>query len=183
VAADRVLVAFSNQTGSTAGIAEAITAVLLREGLTVECRQARDVTDVSAYQAVILGSGVFVPSRRSDGGGFLTRHAASLATRPIWLFCAGPIGDGRLSAESVPLPAGCSVMAVAEGVGARGAAVFGPVGIPAGTDPMERLAPVDLPAVRAWAAQIAAELAPGRQVVVTSRQAIPKGRQVPSPVA
>lgn len=183
MSADRVLVAFSNQTGSTAGIAEAITAVLLREGLTVECRQARDVIDVSPYQAVILGSGVFVPSRRSDGGGFLSRHADALAARPVWLFCAGPIGDGRRSTESVPVPAECSVMAVAEAVGARGAAIFGPVGIPAGTDLMERLVPVDLPAVRTWAAAIAAELAPDRAEAVSGRQSIPPRRQVPSPVA
>ena len=48
--------------------------------------------------AVILGSGVFVPGRRSDGGGFLARHEASLAARPVWLFCAGPIGRGRCPA-------------------------------------------------------------------------------------
>ena len=55
-------------------------------------------TDVTPYAAVILGSGMFVPSRRSDGGGFLARHAAVLAARPVWLFCAGPIGRGRCPA-------------------------------------------------------------------------------------
>ena len=55
MSADRVLVAFSSQTGSTAGVAEVIAAALLREGLVVECRQTRDVADVAPYGAVILG--------------------------------------------------------------------------------------------------------------------------------
>jgi menaquinone-dependent protoporphyrinogen oxidase len=162
MSADRVLVAFSSPTGSTAAIAEAIAAVLLREGLVVECRQARDVADVSHYSAVILGSGVFVPRRCSDGGGFLARHAAALATRPVWLFCAGPIGRGRCANGVVTVQSDCSVMAVAEAVGARGAAVFGPIGMPLDSDPLEQLGPVDIAPVRAWATGIARDLTSGR---------------------
>lgn len=165
--ADRVLVAFSNQDGSTAGIAEVIAAELLRLGLVVECRQARAVTDLDPYSAVVLGSGVFVPSRCSDGGGFLTRHAAGLAGRPIWLYCAGPIGRGRSAAGIATAPSDCSVMAVARAVGAKGAAVFGPIGLPADADPLVRLGPVDVAPVRAWAGQIASELARGRAAAST----------------
>jgi menaquinone-dependent protoporphyrinogen oxidase len=88
----RVLVAFATRAGSTAGIAGAIATVLRHAGFTVDCHVASEVTDVTPYSAVILGSGVFVPSRRSDGGGFLARHETSLAARPVWLYCAGPIG-------------------------------------------------------------------------------------------
>jgi menaquinone-dependent protoporphyrinogen oxidase len=162
VGADRVLVAFSSQEGSTAGIAEVIAAELLRGGLVVECRQACAVTDLAPYSAVVLGSGVFVPSRRSDGGGFLARHSADLAERPVWLFCAGPIGRGRSPAGVAAAPSDCSVMAVAQAVGARGAAVFGPVGLPPGSDPLESLGPVDVVPVRAWATEIASDLARSR---------------------
>ena len=158
--AQPVLVAFSNQTGSTAGIAEAIAAVLRRAGLAIECRPAGEVEDVTAYRAVILGSGVFLPRRRADGGGFLTRHEVALAGRPIWLFCAGPIGRGRCAAGTAASePDECSVSAVARAIGARGAAVFGPLGIAAEEDPVDRLGPVDLVRVRRWAAEIATELA------------------------
>jgi menaquinone-dependent protoporphyrinogen oxidase len=175
VSADRVLVAFSNQTGSTAAIAEVITGVLLREGLVVECRQARDVNDVSAYSAVILGSGVFVPSRRSDGGGFLTRHDAGLAAKPVWLFCVGPIGRGRCPTGEVTAPDECSVMTVARDVGARGAAVFGPIGLSADADPMDVGEPVDLAPVRTWATGIAADLTTGRTRARTRRSRV-RGR-------
>ncbi len=155
----RVLVAYANQAGSTAGIAGAIASVLLRAGITVDCRVASEVSDVTPYSAVILGSGVFVPTRRSDGGGFLARHAVALASRAVWLYCAGPIGRGRCPTGSTASAADdCSVTAVAGAVGARGAAVFGPIGLPADSDPLERLGPVNQQRVRAWATEIATEL-------------------------
>jgi menaquinone-dependent protoporphyrinogen oxidase len=155
----RVLVAFANRAGSTAGIAGAVATVLRRAGFTVDCLVASEVADVTPYAAVILGSGVFIPSRRSDGGGFLARHEGSLASRPLWLFCAGPIGRGRCPAGTAASEAeDCSVALVARAVGARGAAVFGPIGLPADSDPMERLAPVNTERVRAWAGEIVEEL-------------------------
>lgn len=164
----RVLVAFANQAGSTAAIGDEIAVVLRRAGLAVECRLAGDVTDVSGYRAVILGSGVFMPRRHSDGGGFLTRHATALAARPVWLFCAGPIGRGRCSIDaSGTVEDGCNVSAVARSVGARGSAAFGPVEPDDGTDPVEQLGTIDHARVRAWAAEIAAELiAEGRREAI-----------------
>jgi menaquinone-dependent protoporphyrinogen oxidase len=155
----RVLVAFANRAGSTAGIAGAVASVLRRAGYTVDCQVASEVADVTPYSAVILGSGVFVPSRRSDGGGFLARHEVSLAARPVWLFCAGPIGRGRCPAGVVASEVeDCSVDLVARAVGARGAAVFGPIGLPADSDPLESLGPLNTERVRAWAGEIAEEL-------------------------
>jgi menaquinone-dependent protoporphyrinogen oxidase len=155
----RVLVAFASRSGSTAGIAEAITSVLRNAGLAVDSRPAGDVTDVGPYTAVVLGSGVFLPRRASDGGGFLVRHAPALASRAVWLFCAGPIGRGR-GTDGVCPEAGddCSVAEVARIVGARGFAAFvTPVPGQAGDD-AEHLTPVDLPRVRTWGREIAGAL-------------------------
>jgi len=149
-----------------------------RYGLEVETRPARDVDDLTPYTAVILGSGVFVPSRHTDGGGFLARHADELAARRVWLFCAGPIGRRRCADGTHPDDGGeCSVTAVAADVGARGWAVFGPRGLDAGADPIERLGAVDLARVRAWAAEIAEELAPPSRA---SRQESKRGPGCPS---
>ena len=167
----RVLVAFANQAGSTAGIGEEIAAVLRRAGLTVDCRIAGDVEDVTPYRAVILGSGVFLPRRRSDGGGFLARHDAALASRPVWLFCAGPIGGGRCTLDaSGQMGDDCSVNTVARAVGARGSAIFGPIDVPEGTDPVESLGTVDHQRVRAWASEIGAELLADRRTPVAPRR-------------
>jgi menaquinone-dependent protoporphyrinogen oxidase len=158
----RVLVVFANQAGSTAGIAATIAGVLRRSGLDAECRVASEVADLTPYGAVVLGSGVFVPRRRTDGGGFLARHAAALRGRALWLFSAGPIGRGRCDGGTPAVSAeDCSVVAVARAVGARGAAVFGPIGLSSDGDPIEELGPANVQRIRAWAAEIAAQLRSG----------------------
>ncbi len=155
-----VLVAYASQSGSTAGIAEVIASEIRRAGLSVDCRPASEVDDLAAYTAVVLGSGVFLAHRGSDGGGFLPRHAAALGTRRVWLFTAGPIGRGRTH-DGVIAGDG-AVMDVARRIGARGAATFGALDPRADPDPLERLQPVDLVRVRGWARSIADELSASR---------------------
>jgi menaquinone-dependent protoporphyrinogen oxidase len=157
----RVLVVFSSRSGSTAGTAGLIASVLRADGLAVDCRPAVEVTDLAAYRAVVLGSGVFVPRRASDGGGFLERHAIVLRSLPVWLFCDGPIGGGRHRGTG-PAGAGtaeCPAVTVARAIGARGVAVFGTLGMPEGDDPVASLLPADAREVQAWAGKIAAVLA------------------------
>ncbi len=56
---------------------------------TVDCRSVEEVDDVSAYQAVVVGSAVhnqaWLPSARM----FMTRHAPELAKLPVWAFSVG----------------------------------------------------------------------------------------------
>jgi menaquinone-dependent protoporphyrinogen oxidase len=154
----RVLIAFSSRSGSTAGTAEAIAAVLLSAGFAVDCRPKEEIDDVSPYRAVVLGSGVFVPSRASDGGGFLERHAAMLRSRDVWLYSAGPIGGRAGRGGDSGSDDELAAVTVAREIGARGVAVFGTLGMPAGDDPVAALLPADRREVRSWAAEIAAVL-------------------------
>jgi menaquinone-dependent protoporphyrinogen oxidase len=159
-AAVHVLVAFACQNGSTAGIAETIATELRTSGLEADCRPAAAVTDLDPYDAVVLGSGVFLARRASDGGGFIARHAGALARRPVWLFSSGPIGSVDNGARDDPLGGEPPVVRVAHAIGARGAARFGTAtlrvaahdgGLPLGDWR-------DLERVRAWARTIGAEL-------------------------
>ncbi len=152
--APTVLIAFASQSGSTAAIADVIAGELRAAGFEVDCRPASDVSTLGPYTALVLGSGVFVRSRGADGGGFLTRHAATLATLPVWLFSAGPIGGGH-DVEPGAMP-DRPVVDVARAIGARGAATFGALDATADADMLAR--PVELPCVRAWAHEIAAAL-------------------------
>ena len=153
----RVLVAFSSRSGSTAGAAEEIAAHLRTAGFVVDCRPKEEVTDVTQYQAVVLGSGLFVASRASDGGGFLELHRTALLDRDIWLFGSGPIGGhaGR-SADSASDES--AVVTVARSINARGVARFCTIGMPDGSDPVASLVPADRRQIRSWAADIAAHL-------------------------
>ena len=91
----RVLVSTASKHGSTGEIASRI-AEALRAGLpgntVVDVRPAAEVDDATSYDAVVLGSAVYMGRWLEDA-----RHvAAGLATdppRPVWLFSSGPIGD------------------------------------------------------------------------------------------
>jgi menaquinone-dependent protoporphyrinogen oxidase len=148
-----VLVTFACQNGSTAGIAETIATTLREAGLQAECRPTAAVRDLAPYSAVILGSGVFLARRRTDGGGFLARHLDELGGRPLWLFSAGPIGGAPGDDDS-------TVVQVARAVGARGAAAFGTARLQVAADDggLGRGDWRDVERVRAWAMEIARAL-------------------------
>ncbi|HEX5828292.1 MAG TPA: flavodoxin domain-containing protein [Candidatus Limnocylindrales bacterium] len=152
--AQPVLVAFASQNGSTAAIAEVIAAELQLAGIQVDVRPVSTVEGLRPYRALVLGSGVFLPGRASDGGGFLAHHASAVSHMPVWLFCAGPIGRGR-TADGSPA-SDCPVVDVARAIGARGAAAFGSLSMDRGADEFDR--PVDMRRVREWARGIASEL-------------------------
>lgn len=161
----RVLVAFASEQGSTAEIARVIARTLRERGLDVDCLPATAVDDVTPYEGVVLGSGVFLPRHGSDGQGFLPRHAAALRDRPVWLFASGPLG--RVAhAPGPPTGAGTAdatgedspLAQVAREVGARGLAAFGATADEA-VRPVRDADPLDrAEQVRGWADAIAADL-------------------------
>jgi menaquinone-dependent protoporphyrinogen oxidase len=88
-----VLIAYASKYGATAEIAEAIAQRLRQLGLHVDCRVASDVRSVESYDAVILGSAVYMKRWRGEARRFLRRHARAPAVRPLWVFSSGPTGD------------------------------------------------------------------------------------------
>ena len=62
----RVLVAYGTKYGATAGIAEKIGQVLREAGLTVDVTPAGQAGDPAVYQAVVLGSAVYIGRWRKD---------------------------------------------------------------------------------------------------------------------
>jgi menaquinone-dependent protoporphyrinogen oxidase len=89
-----VLIAYGSKYGATAGIAEKIGEVLRREGFTVEVRQARSVSDVSAYRAVVIGSGLYIGQWLKEAAKLLQDQEQALSQRPVWFFVTGPTGGG-----------------------------------------------------------------------------------------
>lgn len=89
----RVLVAYASKRGSTAEIAEAVADTLRLAGLEVDCRMAGDVGALGGYDAVVLGSAVYMKRWRGDAKHFLRDHAEELSRTPFWVFSSGPVGD------------------------------------------------------------------------------------------
>jgi menaquinone-dependent protoporphyrinogen oxidase len=98
----RVLVAFASKMGSTAEIAESIAATLRAAGLDATAQSARVVTDLTAFDAVILGSALYAAHWQRDANRFVAHHLAALQDRPLWLFSSGPL-DSRLAAANLPI--------------------------------------------------------------------------------
>jgi len=97
----KVLVAYGTTNGSTARIAEAVADVLRKEGLTVEALPARSVEGVEAYDAVVVGGGLYAGRWHRDARRFVRRHRRALTGRPLWFFSSGPL-DATASERDIP---------------------------------------------------------------------------------
>jgi menaquinone-dependent protoporphyrinogen oxidase len=89
-----VLVTYATRSGSTTEIAEKIAEVLRSKGENVTIQPVAGVTDLNSYNAVVLGSAVYMGHWMKDAVEFLEKHEGGLATRPVWIFSSGPTGPG-----------------------------------------------------------------------------------------
>jgi menaquinone-dependent protoporphyrinogen oxidase len=83
---NRILVAYASRAGSTGEVAEAIGKVLCEGGAAVDVRRAKEVTDVSGYRAVIVGSGVYMGQWMSEAIKFVEAHQDALSRAPVAYF-------------------------------------------------------------------------------------------------
>ena len=90
----QVLVAYATKYGATAEIAEKIGQVLRQAGLRTDVLPMDRVGDLTPYQAVALGSAVYIGKWRKEAVKFLKGNERMLAERPVWLFSSGPAGEG-----------------------------------------------------------------------------------------
>jgi menaquinone-dependent protoporphyrinogen oxidase len=168
-----VLVAYASRFGSTKAIAEEIGTVIAEAGVLVEVMDAADVHDASAFGAFVLGSAVEAGHWLPAAADFLERHRPALEARPVWLFSSGPLGDRSVHA---PQPDPKEVARARSELHPRGAIVFAGAYDKATADfdgmglaerlLVKNMMPSgdwrDWPAIRAWATEIAHELARGR---------------------
>jgi menaquinone-dependent protoporphyrinogen oxidase len=161
-----VLVAYASKRGSTAEIAETIAATLRREGLGVCLERPEDVQSLDPYDAVVLGSAVYMKRWRGDARHFLKKHRRALKQMPFWVFSSGPVGDpSNANPEWIEPP---QIVEKVEELGGREHVVFGGR-LPAEPrnfiervmvegNPREYHDRRDWPAIRDWARAIAVAL-------------------------
>lgn len=161
-----VLVAYASKRGSTAEIAETVAATLRREGLGVCLERVEDVESLEPYDALVIGSAVYMKRWRGDARHFVKKHRKALRQIPFWVFSSGPVGDP--SNDQTEWTEAPKIVARVEELGCRDHVVFGGR-LPA--DPrnfMERAMVEGTPReyrdrrdwtqIRAWAHQIATQL-------------------------
>jgi menaquinone-dependent protoporphyrinogen IX oxidase len=120
-----VLVTWASKHGSTTEIAAAVARGLQEcdagraSGLVVRTAPVTQSPDPTEFDAVVLGSAVYVGRWREDARHYAAEHAAVLRTRPVWLFSSGPIG-----APPFPADEPYDAEPVSQLVAARGHRVF-----------------------------------------------------------
>lgn len=154
-----VLVAYASKHGSTAEIAEVIADKMRESGLEVDCMPVRDVESLERYDAVVLGSALYLNHWRTDATRFLREQAEGLAERPLWVFSSGPVGEASTALEPK------RIVAEIERLGAREHVVFGGRLPSEAHGPFEQVLVRKTPTqyrdrrywaeIRAWAARIA----------------------------
>jgi len=166
-----VLVAYASKHGATEEIAEAIADEIRAAGHAADCVPAEGVKAVASYDAVLIGSAVYMGRWRRVARQLLSRQSNELAERPLWLFSSGPSGQPDPTWAAPP-----GIERQAKRLGARGHVVFGGR-IPSDpTNFIERgiaqKAPEeyrdlrDWDTIRSWARNVAAELSSANEPTV-----------------
>ena len=161
-----VLLAVASRHGSTREIGDAVATVLRRAGLEVDVLDPDEVEDtatVERYDAVVLGSSVYVGRWAASARALVDRCGAALAARPVWLFSSGGLGVPVVPAGDPDETASLLVR-----LGARGHRSFAGRLDPGGLSLAERAvvalvrAPEgdfrDWDAIEAWATEVAEDL-------------------------
>src|SRR5690625_620593 len=89
-----VLVAYATHSGATTTLAETIVATLTEAGTPAELVDVTTEPDPSAYDAVVLGSGIRIESIEKTAAQWARDHRAALLERPLAFFtCSGSAAD------------------------------------------------------------------------------------------
>lgn len=95
----KVLITAASMHGATGEIATVLGEELSKQGLAATVIPPEAVTDIESYDAVIIGSAVYTGHWLAPAKDLVYRYRDALASRPVWLFSSGPVGDpsGKLS--------------------------------------------------------------------------------------
>lgn len=90
----KVLIAYASKHGSTAEIAKKIEENLNHAGFECTTTPVNQVKDLSGFQAIILGTGLYMGQWQKEAVQFVKRNMAPLADQKVWIFTSGPTGEG-----------------------------------------------------------------------------------------
>jgi menaquinone-dependent protoporphyrinogen oxidase len=162
----KVLVSVASRHGASFEIAEAISETLATSGFKTAVLPPDAVTSLEGYDAVILGSSIYVGHWMDSAVNLVERFSREITSVPVWLFSSGPIGH-----EPKPEDEPADLAELMAATGAREHRVFAgqvdrsklglgeKVILTAVRSPEGDFRPWD--EIRAWAGEIAAALKSG----------------------
>ncbi len=96
----KVLVCAASKYGATSQIAQAVADVLAERGCEVRVLPPEKVGVVEEFDAVVLGSAVYMGQWMKPARELAERSAGALGARPVWLFSSGPVGEPAKPADN-----------------------------------------------------------------------------------
>jgi menaquinone-dependent protoporphyrinogen oxidase len=118
----RILVAYGSAHGATAELADAVAEELVARGFTADVVNAAEVTDLSGYDAAVIGGSLYWDRWQPDARGLVERCAAQLRDLPVWLFSSGPTDGSAAGGSLAPVP---EVQRLARSIDIAGHTTFG----------------------------------------------------------
>jgi len=82
----KILVAYASRTGSTAEVAEKIGNTLKDLGASIDVKSVKEISDVSNYDAIIIGSAVRMFKLLPETMEFFKRFSESFKDKPVAYF-------------------------------------------------------------------------------------------------
>jgi menaquinone-dependent protoporphyrinogen oxidase len=116
----KFLIVVASRHGATRGIAQALSDELTHDGHVVTVCSTSEAPPVQDYDAVVVGSAVYFGKWLAEARHYLARNQQQLLRRPVWLFSSGPVGP----ADPQPKDDPSGIAQVIEQVNARGHRTF-----------------------------------------------------------
>ena len=98
----KVLVTAGSRHGSTKEIGQEIAAQVRASGHDCEFVNPNDVTSIEEYDAVVIGSAIYVGQWMKEAKDFIERFQDDLTERKVWLFSSGLSDTPSKEANSTP---------------------------------------------------------------------------------
>jgi menaquinone-dependent protoporphyrinogen oxidase len=158
----KVLVTWSSKHGGTEGIGKTVADEIHAQGFEVVALPVDEVTQLSTFDAVIIGGALYANRWPAHARRFVRRNVRQLRKVPVWFFSSGPLDD---SADREEIPPPPEVAVLTQLVGAKGHVTFGGrlepdvKGFPASA--MAKKSSGDwrnLERIRAWGRQLAGQI-------------------------
>lgn len=93
----KILVTYDSKYGATAEIADKIGTILKKSGYTVDILSVKKVHAIEAYDAVVVGTAVYIGQWRKAIKIFMKNNEKKLSAKNVWFFSSGPTGKGEPS--------------------------------------------------------------------------------------
>jgi menaquinone-dependent protoporphyrinogen oxidase len=92
----KLLVTYASKEDATVEIAERIGKDLVAKGLQVDVMPVNEVKKVTSYDAVVVGSCVYIGQWNEDAILFVKKFEDDLRFLPVWIFSSDPTDSGDI---------------------------------------------------------------------------------------